>query len=93
MVNTEVCVLQMMTKNVGVIVLVMKISPKAGRAHRVNPQSALTLRKSYVPWRHTHYIWVVLYTVLFQRTINEEVTGKTETQRMRTTQSKWRTDK
>ena len=59
MVNTEFCVLQMMTKNVGVIVLAMKISPKAWRARRVNPQSALVLRKSYVPWRHTHYIRVV----------------------------------
>ena len=29
MVNTEVCVLQMMTKNVGVIDLAMKILPKA----------------------------------------------------------------
>ena len=29
MVNTEVCVLKMMTKNMGVIVLAMKISPKA----------------------------------------------------------------
>ena len=29
MVNAEVCVLQMMTKNVGVVVLAMKISPKA----------------------------------------------------------------
>ena len=28
MVNTEVCVLQMMPKNVGVIVLAMKISPE-----------------------------------------------------------------
>ena len=28
-VNTEICVLQVMTKNVGVIVLAMKISPKA----------------------------------------------------------------
>ena len=49
MVNTEVCVLQMMPKYVGVIVLAMKISPKACRVHRINPQSALTLRKSYVP--------------------------------------------
>ena len=55
MVNTEVCVLQMMPKNVGVIVLAMKILPKAWRLNRVNPQSALALRKSYVPWRHTHY--------------------------------------
>ena len=44
MVNTEVCVLQMMPKNVGVIVLAMKISPKAWRVHHVNPQSALALR-------------------------------------------------
>ena len=29
MVNTEICVLQMMTKHMGVIVLAMKISPKA----------------------------------------------------------------
>ena len=29
MVNTQVCVLQMMTKNMGVIVLAMKISSKA----------------------------------------------------------------
>ena len=49
MVNTEVCVLQMMPKNVEVIVLLMKISHKARRVHRVNPQSALALRKSYVP--------------------------------------------
>ena len=59
MVNTEVCVLPMMPKNVGVIVLAMKISPKAWRVHRVNPQSALALRKSYAPWRHTRYVRVV----------------------------------
>ena len=49
MVNTEVYVLQMMPKNVGVIVLAMKISTKACRLHRVNSQSALAFRKSYVP--------------------------------------------
>ena len=88
MINIEVGMLQMMPKNVGVIVLAMKISPKAWRVHRVNPQSALALRKSYVPLRHTHYVRVVSLTALFHRTRNEEVTGKTEAQRMRTEQSK-----
>ena len=59
MVNTEVSVLPMMPKNVGVIVLAMKISSKAWRVHRVNPQSALALRKSYAPWRYTRYARVV----------------------------------
>ena len=59
MVNTEVYVLQLMPKNVGVIVLAMKISPEAWRVHRVNQQSALALRKSYVPWRHAHYVRAV----------------------------------
>ena len=63
MVNTEVYVLQMMPKNVRVIVLAIKISPKVCRLHRVNLQSALALRKSFVPGRHTHYVRVV-YTVM-----------------------------
>ena len=49
MVNTEVCVLQMMTKNVGVIVLAMKLSPESMTRTSRKSKSALALRQSYVP--------------------------------------------
>ena len=57
MVNTEVFVLQMMTKNVGVIVLAMKISPKAWRAHHkvrwrcIRVTSLDTIRTIYESYR------------------------------------------